>query len=124
MTDPRWEFKVEILTDGNQGLPLKGCSKRYSDFQELDNTMCAELGEKAWQLMPQLPAAHTVPGIGKLFDTIEVAQQRRQELNQYLQDLMSVPGASDSTSLRGFLTLEDCDSNLAFESSNFTSHAL
>jgi len=108
MTDPRWEFTVSVtpVADEDAGVVLSSCTKRYSEFDELQNTMCAELGEVAWPSMPQLPPPHTVPGIGKLFDTAEVAQQRRMELHAYLQDLLSVPGAANSMSLANFLAID------------------
>ena len=88
MTDPHWEFSLDVMPAKDEsGMPVGSCSKRYSDFQQLENFVCAELGEAAWANMPKLPAAHTIPGVGKLFDTAEVAQQRRADLNTYLQVL-------------------------------------
>lgn len=108
MTDPHWEFSLDVMPAKDEsGMPVGSCSKRYSDFQQLENFVCAELGEAAWANMPKLPAAHTIPGVGKLFDTAEVAQQRRADLNTYLQDLLSVAGASESDSLIQFLTTDE-----------------
>jgi len=108
MTDPHWEFALDIMPAKDEsGMPVGSCSKRYSDFQQLENLVCAELGEAAWANMPKLPAAHTIPGVGKLFDTAEVAQQRRVDLNTYLQDLLSVAGASESDSLIQFLNTDE-----------------
>lgn len=115
MTDPRWEFRLELQASSET---LCSCSKRYSEFQELENKMCAELGEAAWPKMPRLPAAHTVPGIGKLFDTAEVAQQRREELHQYIQDLLCVPGACASEALHAFMLIDPDNKSLEFVSAN------
>eukprot|EP00656_Telonema_subtile_P004339 TRINITY_DN1196_c0_g1_i2.p1 TRINITY_DN1196_c0_g1~~TRINITY_DN1196_c0_g1_i2.p1 ORF type:complete len:289 (-),score=50.22 TRINITY_DN1196_c0_g1_i2:315-1181(-) len=114
MTDPRWEFNMEIQGVTETKDVLASCTKRYSEFQELENMMCAELGEASWGQMPRLPPPHLVPGIGKLFDTEEVAQQRRQELHQYVQALLQVDGASESDSLRSFLSLDPSNASLKF----------
>eukprot|EP00658_Telonema_sp_P-2_P005915 TRINITY_DN12231_c0_g1_i1.p1 TRINITY_DN12231_c0_g1~~TRINITY_DN12231_c0_g1_i1.p1 ORF type:complete len:303 (-),score=56.88 TRINITY_DN12231_c0_g1_i1:465-1373(-) len=115
LTDPHWQFTVDTVV-GGRGKPLGSCQKRYSDFQELENAVCAELGEVAWKEMPRLPAAHTVPGIGKLFDTAEVAQQRRVELQEYLQALLQVTGACESQAVRGFCGRDPNDSSVQFVS--------
>merc|ERR1712070_563069 len=112
MTDPRWEFSVMISPATRETFTV---SKRYSEFDELQNAMCAELGEAAWPKMPQLPAPHTVPGIGKLFDTQEVAQQRRVELEAYLQSLLLVPGATNSMALSKFLAMDTTSLNYTME---------
>lgn len=108
MMDPHWTFAVDVMRANDEsGVPVGSCTKRYSDFQELENLACAELGEKAWSQMPKLPSSHTIPGVGKLFDTSDVAQERRIELSAFLQDFLMVPGASETDAVVQFLELRE-----------------